>query len=295
MNHRTPSLATLLSTALGAALTGTCMADVTINLQDFSAGALQFTEVVPAGSLTGSLTSVTLVATLVDTREYTFAQDLCVYVCNGPLAFGGPLQLGGFFELGLGEYEMWHGKSAGESHVVGTTVNATCTLASPLEFSGSKLTVFVGNGYGTPRSFATWTGYVVLHGLDVPGALDTDQDGVPNASDNCPTIANPSQFDCNGDGIGDACEWDIEDCNANGHHDGCDLEDILLDSNQDGHIDSCQYARGDLNLDATVDGSDLGVVLSNWLANPPSQPDITGDGIFDGQDLATVLSNWGAL
>lgn len=295
MNHFNASLATLLSTAIGAALTGRCLADVTITLQDYSAGALQFTEMVPAGSVTGSLTGVTLVATLADTRSYTYAQDLCVYVCDGPLAFGGPLQLGGFFELGLGQYEMWHGRSAGESHVIGTTVDATCTVASPLVFTGSKLTVFVGNGYGTPRAFAKWNGYIVLHGLDVPGSIDSDRDGVPNATDNCPSVANPSQFDCNGDGVGDACELDAQDCNANGRHDRCDLDDILLDANGDGHIDSCQYARGDLNFDAMVDGSDLGIVLTNWLASRPSQPDVTGDGIFNGDDLATVLSNWGSL
>ncbi len=35
---------------------------------------------------------------------------------------------------------------------------------------------------------------------------DGDGDGVPDASDNCPTIANPGQADGDGDGIGDACD-----------------------------------------------------------------------------------------
>jgi hypothetical protein len=35
---------------------------------------------------------------------------------------------------------------------------------------------------------------------------DQDGDGVPDASDNCPTVANANQADANGNGVGDACE-----------------------------------------------------------------------------------------
>jgi hypothetical protein len=36
--------------------------------------------------------------------------------------------------------------------------------------------------------------------------VDSDADGVPDASDNCPSIANPTQKNSNGVGPGDTCE-----------------------------------------------------------------------------------------
>ena len=37
-------------------------------------------------------------------------------------------------------------------------------------------------------------------------AQDSDGDGYPDGSDNCPMMSNPSQADCDQDGVGDACE-----------------------------------------------------------------------------------------
>jgi cysteine-rich repeat protein len=38
------------------------------------------------------------------------------------------------------------------------------------------------------------------------GAADSDGDGIPDATDNCPTVANADQADADHDGIGDACD-----------------------------------------------------------------------------------------
>ena len=43
--------------------------------------------------------------------------------------------------------------------------------------------------------------------------LDRDLDGVPDAVDSCPDVSNPGQNDCDLDGIGDACDDDVQ-CGA---------------------------------------------------------------------------------
>jgi len=51
---------------------------------------------------------------------------------------------------------------------------------------------------------------------------DADSDGVLDCNDNCDSIANPDQTDCDGDGIGDVCQIEAgvpPDCNSNGAYD----------------------------------------------------------------------------
>jgi len=106
---------------------------------------------------------------------------------------------------------------------------------------------------------------------------DADGDGRPDATDNCPDIANWTQADCNNDGIGDVCEI------ASGNP----------DFNLDTIPDSCQ-CLADLFVDGKVSGADLGVLLSQWGPAPAGTvSDINRDGQVSGADLGFLLNAWG--
>ena len=73
---------------------------------------------------------------------------------------------------------------------------------------------------------------------------DTDGDGVADCIDNCAAVANPTQDDCNGNGIGEACE-SFTDCNANSIPDSCDIASgFAQDCNANGKPDSCDISAG---------------------------------------------------
>jgi aminopeptidase N len=57
----------------------------------------------------------------------------------------------------------------------------------------------------------------LLKSVTTIALADSDHDGVPDGADDCATVANPAQQDLDGDGLGDACDPDIDgDGRANG-------------------------------------------------------------------------------
>jgi hypothetical protein len=116
------------------------------------------------------------------------------------------------------------------------------------------------------------------HTVALQRPLDTDGDGRPDSTDNCPTIANPTQADCNNNGVGDACE----------------LAAGAPDFNGDTIPDTCQ-CLADLFVDRQVNGADLGALLAFWGPVNPGFPqaDMNRDGKVDGADLGYLLNIWG--
>jgi len=99
------------------------------------------------------------------------------------------------------------------------------------------------------------------------GAVDTDNDGVPDDEDNCPTAANADQADSDGDGIGDVCD----PC-----PDGSDF--ITVTANDDTGF-------------TTEEGQAILISASDLLAN-----DLASDGsMLEVQDLAVVNSDEGTV
>jgi len=72
----------------------------------------------------------------------------------------------------------------------GCDANANCTSTGPGTNTCACKAKFVGNGQTC--------------------ALDDDNDGMPDATDNCPTVANADQADGDSNSIGDACQIDFD-------------------------------------------------------------------------------------
>jgi hypothetical protein len=110
------------------------------------------------------------------------------------------------------------------------------------------------------------------------GAPDADGDEVPDASDNCPSVANTDQADNDGDGAGDACDGDDDDDGVADTGDNCPFTANFdqADIDGDGQGDACD---ADDDNDGVADGVDNCPSTSN-----PGQTDTDGDGVGDACD-----------
>lgn len=127
--------------------------------------------------------------------------------------------------------DLWYKGSAGGPWSVTGQATATSDVSGHMNAvtvtgDGSRSTGTIT--WTTPSAPATTTTYnLVVHftepsgtintnGADVTisfslqgtggSVVDSDGDGVPDATDNCPQVANPDQADADSDGLGDACD-----------------------------------------------------------------------------------------
>jgi hypothetical protein len=162
------------------------------------------------------------------------------------------------------------------------------------QFTGADAVETLGPNLVAMRfnSFGTHSGAVTL-------APDGDADGIPDAIDNCPLVANPGQEDGDGDGVGDVCDNCISTPNAD-----------QADADTDGFGDVCDNCVNTPNVDqADVDTDGFGDVCDNCTSvangsstfpagDPRIQRDTDGDGfgnICDADlsgDLAVNLTDY---
>lgn len=160
--------------ALGAAvaLSSAALADVTVTFENQTWAGFSFSNLTEAfGGFTGTLTGVSVNATLNASTAYTYADDLCVYVDVLPLSTGGLLQVGGFSNLSAAQRVAW---GTGGSSAPGTTLVATKAV-NAINFTGTSAdaVIWLGNGYGASGTAGTWTGSLTLIGVNAvpaPGA-----------------------------------------------------------------------------------------------------------------------------
>jgi PEP-CTERM motif len=155
----------VLASVAGIGLASNATADVVYNFTNQTWTGFNFTELNGGTDFVfGTLTAVSVNATLNASTSYTYADDLCIYVSPRPLQAGGLLQVGGFSNLNANQQLSW---ANGGSSNVGTTVIDTKSV-NPISFAGttSDLGIFVGNGYGAAGTSGTWTGSITLFGLD---------------------------------------------------------------------------------------------------------------------------------
>jgi glucose/arabinose dehydrogenase len=104
---------------------------------------------------------------------------------------------------------------------------------------------FYAAGNAANSNFNTSGDYIYTASTTVTESVDSDGDGIDDADDNCPMIANADQLDTDSDGFGDVC-------------DNCEFtaNPGQEDSNLDGIGDACQIPQGTLaiGLEPLADG-----------------------------------------
>jgi putative hemolysin/C1A family cysteine protease len=221
------------------------------------------------------------VETIEDVYQISSSQMKQALVDHGPLsvAMGIGSYYGGYFD-GQGIYRCTNPNGPGMNHgviIVGYSDAGGYWIVKNSWGSGWNGDGYFKLGYGE-CSIGNYNLYV---DVGAPPPPDQDGDGVPDASDNCPTVYNPTQTDTDGDGLGDACDDDDD------NDEFSDVREAYLATDQ---LDACPDSPSDaawpldLNNDTAITvGSDI-LSFRGAIGATPGGPgwwqrlDLNGDG-----------------
>ena len=113
------------------------------------------------------------------------------------------------FYYHLSDTTVWGGKPVHQGEIIGHSGNCNADSAH-LHFQVDRNQ---GGGWtSVPFYFDEYPGQQLYYPDMVTSGNyeDSDGDGVPDITDNCPTVYNPDQADTDGDRIGDACDSDAD-------------------------------------------------------------------------------------
>ncbi|MFK7888698.1 MAG: ThuA domain-containing protein [Gammaproteobacteria bacterium] len=115
-----------------------------------------------------------------------------------------------------------------------------------------------GQSYSEPEFMAHLLGGILYAAGLTDTDPDSDGDGVGDSTDNCTQAANTDQRDSNNDGLGNACDMDLNnDCTVNVVDLGI-LRSVFFTDDAD----------ADSNGDSIVNAVDLGAMRAGFFADP---------------------------
>jgi len=173
------------------------------------------------------------------------------------------------------------GTSAAAPHVAGV---AALLMSAVTAASDTQIKTAIKNSavdLGSP-GFDRVYGAGRIDALAALQRLDQDGDGIPNGSDNCPSVSNPNQADSDSDGAGNACDADDD-------NDGVpDTQDAFpFDPNES--VDTDHDGIGN-NADTDDDNDGLSDIDEiNIYGTNPLNPDTDGDTVDDGFEVEEGL------